>query len=108
MTIVVSPLGLFQESHKVFIRTTIELCKPPFAKTPKAFNTIHMALAARKLVVGMEHSVMVVTIHYQSVIRLSAVGMYRAAVKDFSLNYRHQLFFRTVRNNLYKDLVVAF
>ena len=72
----------FKCSTKASEPPTVELREPPLREAPEVLDAVDVALAARELVLAVEHAVVLVSVEHETVIRLPAVRANRGMLKN--------------------------
>jgi len=101
--------ALFQMQIEGVLGNTVELCEPPFGKTPEGFDPVDMMLSPGELVVTVVDSeVLVKTDVHQPIVAAPAVGVDDAVDVGFAPDDGLQCGFGGVGDNFRVDAIAAF
>ncbi len=103
-----APLRFFEMKEEEFGPDSTEFNETEFSIAPKAFDAVHMVLAAREFVVVMVNAPVFVATQHQAIIPEPAVGINRGLGKHLTFDDRLQLRAGAVFDHASEDLATAF
>lgn len=90
VSIVVPELAFGQVQYEHILSDAIEHNESSFSERPENLDAIDVALAANELVLAVINTVKDITVKYEPVVGVPAVGIDGTAIEHFPLYYRPQ------------------
>lgn len=87
MAVVPAPFRFLEVQRELVGADAALFSQSGFGKTPERFDAVDMALAMRKFIFMVMHSVMLEAVPHQSIIRLPAVGVDGGGAFDLAMNH---------------------
>ena len=97
-----TPLRFIEVNEEFFFPDSTKFFHAKLRITPKRFDAVNMIFSSREFIFMVVNAVVLITICYQSIVRLPAVGINIAAFHNSALKNRHKLCLGTVFDDTQK------